>query len=366
MIRLALKNICNSLKSHRKIYIILVVSQLLSILSIYFVYGIYFNYTEKLNDLDIDRKNIATRYENCDASLARTFLDEIFTELEANMDYVFIGLQSEGEMRAMSYVTYSNGLYGSWNSDEEIFHQGNDTGITDEDEQEGRKVVFSYRNGIDKIGGTIIYNGEEYEVVGLGIRESDDIVIPFSACPDDTGVWTMYFFFKDIPTTREYHSLAEILKKNLGDKLVYIDEFERIDNERTIAYRTIIAISGAIGIMSALNTCILFGYILSRRTKLMAVYGITGATDRKRIFINEIEILIVSAMSGTVGFLLFRYIFQGMMSGTYEYTEYIYSLKSYGIMTGIYEICILMFTSILLSLFNRGRLTDIVRRAEND
>ncbi len=363
MIKLAFKNICNSMKSHRKIYILLIVSQLFSVISMFFVYGIYGNYTEKMHDLDINKKGILARYDDTDAALVKKCMDEIMPEIGEKLDYVYIGLYEEN-FNAASYVKYKNGDYAVWYS----YAAENELNIgrllTDEDERESRMTAYSYRAYTDTVGEMVSIGGKEFEIVGVAKEDVNLIMIPFNSCPDDTEVFIMKFFFKNIPTTRDYYTITDSLRENMGDKLVYIDEFDGIPEEKVIAYRTIIVISVIIGIMSALNTCVLFGYILSRRTKLMAVYGIIGATDAKRILINETEVLFISIASVITGYALFRGIFQNILADFYEYTDLIYNVKSYGIMAGIYESCIIVFTLILLNLFNRSRLTVILRRAE--
>lgn len=44
-----------------------------------------------------------------------------------------------------------------------------------------------------------------------------------------------------------------------------MDEFDIKNNDELTSYRTIIAISVSIGIISALNTCLMYGYIVSQR-----------------------------------------------------------------------------------------------------
>ena len=86
MIKLALKNILNSFKSIRKIYILLIISQLFSIVSIFFVYGIYGSYQSKLQELDIDKRNVGTYYEDVDAGTFKACLLSVMDQIEDNLE----------------------------------------------------------------------------------------------------------------------------------------------------------------------------------------------------------------------------------------------------------------------------------------
>ena len=145
-----------------------------------------------------------------------------------------------------------------------------------------------------------------------------------------------------------------------------MDEFDIKNNDELTSYRTIIAISVSIGIISALNTCLMYGYIVSQRKKQMVVYGIIGATGIRRFAISESEMLVFSVTTSLVGVALFRTIFQSIVLKVYDNSSEIYTVKMYVFMTILYIMCILIFTSVLLTVMNRDKLADMLRRTEND
>ena len=161
-----------------------------------------------------------------------------------------------------------------------------------------------------------------------------------------------------------YNAIKKMVTGNFSNYTM--DEFDIKNNDELTSYRTIIAISVSIGIISALNTCLMYGYIISQRRKQMVVYGIIGAARIRRFAISESEMLVFSVTTSLVGVVLFRTIFQSIVLKVYDNSSEIYTVKMYVFMTILYIMCILIFTSVLLAVMNRDKLADMLRRTEND
>lgn len=364
IITLVLKNIKNSFQSFRKIYLLLIVSQLISVISIFFVYGVYTSYSAKMQELDVNSYTIGTVFDEGDIGMLKECLPEIMEQMGRKVDYLFISATTEEQLICM-YTEYHSGSYtvADTVSKNDILVSGRQ--LSHEDEKNESKVIYSMGGEKHKVGDKIDIAGVEFEVVGVDGKKARSIMIPFSSCPDDVSLWQLIFNFEQLPTEKEYKVIKNKLESVFGDR-VTIDEFQLKDQETIISYRTTIIISIAIGLISALNTCLLYGYIISQRQKQMAIYGIVGASKGLRLMMNELEIMLVDIAVVIMGYVIFRFGLQDMITRIYESSVELYSINAYLIMMVMYVICIFVFTIFLLMVMNRDKLTDMLRRTKND
>lgn len=364
IITLIFKSIKSSFQRFRKIYLLLIVSQFISIISIFFVYGIYTSYSAKMQELDIDSYTIGASFDkSCDVGTLKGCLPEIMEQIGRKVDYLFISATTE-ELLICMYTEYHSGNYtlADTVSKNDILASGRL--LTHEDEINNNKVIYSMGGEPYKVGDRITIADIEFEVVGVDEKRARSIIIPFSSCPDEVSLWQVSFCFERLPTQKDYDAIKDTFKTVFGEKAT-LDEFQLKDQEIIISYRTTMMISIAIGLVSALNTCLLYGYIISQRQKQMVIYGIVGASKGLRLMMNEVEIMLVNIIVVIMGFLIFRFGFQDIITMVYESSVELYSMKAYLIMMVIYVTCIFAFTTLLLAIMNRDKLTDMLRRAKN-
>ena len=363
-IRLIKNNIFNAFTSFRKVTFLLVISQLASIISIFFLYGIYGSYSAKMQELDIDSYFIHTYYEKGNIGELKACLPDILKEINHKLDYMFISGVSD-EMMISMYTQYEEGKYLMAKS-----LKGADTvlegrGLTDEDAINESKVVYSMTADGVAVGELITISGVEYEIVGIDKKALHGVQMPFSSCHDEVELFILSFGFKKLPTQSDYILIKDTLSQAFPEGFS-IDEFQIKDKEEIISYRTIIIIAISIGIVSALNTCLIYRYIIEQRRKQMAVYGVAGATKGQNLIINEVEIMAVSGTTTLIGFAIFKFGLEKMFDIIYENSVKLYSPVAYLVMILIYMSCIFVFTILLLYIINRDKLVDMLRRARND
>lgn len=364
ILELVIKNIKNSFGNFRKIYVLLIVSQLISIVSIFFVYGIYGSFSAKIQELDIESYVIMADFEESSIGELKGCLSDIMNEIGSKVDYIFVSGASDNKMLSM-YTEYYGGKYtlSEVAFINNVLQEGRT--LTYEDAINESKVVYSQFSDEHKTGDILNIAGTEFEIVGVDKRGVDDLIIPFNSCPDLVRLSLVCFSFKELPSEKDYYAIKDVLEENFGYRLT-IDEFEIMDQEEIISYRTIIIISIAIGVLSALSTCLLYGYIITQRRKQMVVCGLVGATKWMRLMINELEIMLVNIAVVIIGFVIFKFGLQEMITGIYENSVELYSTNAYLIMSLIYITCIFVFITILLHILNRETLTDMLRRTKND
>ena len=363
-IRIIKNNIINAFTSFRKVSFLLVISQLASVISIFFLYGIYGSYSAKMQELESESYSIYADFTAGKIGELKACLPDILGEINHKLDYMFVAGVDNRLMISM-YTQYEDGNYllaESLKGNADVLEG---RALTYEDAINGSKVVYSMAADGPAVGEFVTIAGIEYEIVGVDKKPLHGMEMPFSSCPDNVELFMITFNFKRLPTQSDYNLIKNTLYETFGDAL-NIDEFQIKDKEEIISYRTIILIAVSIGVVSALNTCLLYRYIIEQRRKQMAVYGVVGATKGQRLLINEAEVMVVSVITAMAGLLIFKLGLENILGIIYENSVKLYSVTAYFAMVGIYLSCIFIFTTLLLCVINRDKLVDMLRRARND
>lgn len=362
VIKLALKNIKNSIVEFSREYSLLIVSQLVAVISIFFAYGIFGSYSAKMQEIDIDSYNFGATVEVGKVGQLRESLPEMLEGMQDRLDYVFIG-GFQDDMRVSMYFEYDNGEYKSADTTNKNAPVDEGRNISDKDLRDGSNVVCISGDIEGMIGYTVDIGDTGFQVIGRRNIGANYLEIPFTAESDDLELFVISLIFEQLPKQSDYIMFRDTIEGLFGDEVI-VDEFKLKDADEIISMKSIIVISVAIGIVSALNTCLIYGYIISRRKKQMAVYGIIGAAKGIRLLINEVEIMLVSASIVVIGFIVYRFGIEKKIVEVYASSVSVYGFKSYFIMIMLYMICIFVATYIMLNLVTSRRLTDMLRRAK--
>lgn len=361
IINLVIKNIKNSILEFRKVYVLMLISQFVAVICIFFSYGIYGNYSAKMQELNIDSYSIGTSFEDTKVASIKECLPQLLNEFDYKLDYVFVG-GFWNDTPVSMHFEYHNGMYDVSKTVQDNTRLESGRVISTEDMIYGLNVVYTHRGEMDEVGDTICISNVDFEVIGVDELAPGNLSIPFTASNNDIKVFTVMFNFKELPTQNDYLMIKHTFEEKFGEKAL-VDEFEIRDEEELISIKSIIIISIAIGIISALNTCLIYSYIIKKRRKQMAVYGIIGASKGLRLAINELEIIIVSLVIEITGFLLYRCMLQKIITDIYDTNVSLYSFKSYGIMMLIYFICIFSITFVVLKIMNKKKLVKMLRQS---
>lgn len=366
MISLAFKNFKNSFARNKSIYTLLIVSQLVGVMIIFFVYGIYTGYNASLQEIDIDSKQLYAQFDGVEDSYLdelRPIMDELYKPFEKYVDYTFLGL-SYNEGMLSTYYEYREGEYHIASS---LLDNGksdeNGRYFDDSEYVKGDKVLF----GSDReVGEYLDINGEKFLVVGNWEDKNLNRVIevPVSAAPGDTNLYVLVINFERLPRQAEYNHFKETLEATFGDR-VNVREFDVKDMEQLISINSIITISVIIGVLVALDTVLIYSYIISKRRKDMAIFGIVGAKRRQRFLINQIEIMALSVIVAVLGYVIFRFGFQDFVVEFCDISVELYNDKVYGIMMIGYIVSVFVITYIATFINTRKNIVRMLRGYKN-
>ena len=363
-------NIKNSINGYKKMYILLVVSQILTSILLFFVYGIFGSYSAQKQEVDIDSYSIDASL-NGDVTIKqlRDCFIGILEENQENLDWFYVGaFDDERNISVGIRSEYYDGKYLLSNyvyGDREL-RAGrwlNSKELTD-----GDKVVMGTNAG--KVGDTIIIGDEEYEIIGIPAASATEdmadvtgwayIEMSLIACPDNIRPYSVSMKFNKLPTYTEYKVFKDGLEATFGNN-VEVSEFNVKNEEELIAINSIIVISVIIGINAALDTSLIYGYIMKKRKRQMVVFGINGATKIRRIIINELEIVFVSIVTTLIGFVFFKLMIEHNMMKIYGNSVPVYNMKVYGILMGVFVLTIVIFTLVITLCNTKKNLIDARR-----
>ena len=365
MISLAFKNFINSFTKNRSIYTLLIVSQLVGVLIIFFVYGIYTGYSASLQEMDADSMELYADFDAEEDSVLdelRDIMEELYKPFEKYVDYTFLGIADSKGMLC-TYYEYREGKYHIASSLMENRKTDENGRYFDDSEYvRGDKVVF----GSDKeVGEYLDINGEEFLVVGNNEEHSSHMIeVPVTSAPGDTNLYVLIINFDRLPRQAEYNHFKETLEGTFGNR-VNVRGFDIKDMEQLISINSIITISVIIGVLVAVDTVLIYSYIISKRRRDMAIFGIVGAKRRQRFLVNQIEIMGLSTVVAVIGYVIFRCGIQDFVVEFCDISVELYNDKVYGIMMIGYIVCVFTITYIASFVNTRKNILRMLRGYKN-
>lgn len=146
------------------------------------------------------------------------------------------------------------------------------------------------------------------------------------------------------------------LKKAFSEVLtcnVNFPPIDTIDMTEIKFYNSVIFMSVAVAIASAINLAMLFRYIIRSRAKQTAIFMLCGCTSNKirRMYIAEIGMISVTIY--VIFALVFNYALLPKLTLFFEYIKVAYNFRVYMTIFGIYIISIYLFLNIVILFTNK-------------
>lgn len=359
---LVLQNIKSSFKAYRGIYTLLILAQLVAVIILFLVYGIIVSYDvakeeQKMETLHIDAMFI----EKVPTIELVEILPSILDEIGEGFDFVFTGARYKDTDIGLTF--HEEYFDGKFNLSKTVFYEGKlkeGRYITEEEMNNGSRVMLGANVG--EVGDTYIIGDEKYEIVGVlnGFFDEKEIFIPLSSCDEGFTTGHIGLIYKRYPTKSDYDTFVSVLKSHYGDNVEF-SEFEPMNVDDIVVYNSIIALAFAIGVIAALDTILVYNYLMKKRKKQMAVFSIEGATRMQQVLINEIEVVIITVITAVLGVVIFRVAIENVLIEVYEISISIFSPKVYGIMLLAYVGCIIAGTLIITVINTRKKAIEIRR-----
>lgn len=232
----------------------------------------------------------------------------------------------EEYLSGQKLAVVSVGMLGTKAHLEDDGKSSGDTSMTTEATQLNLEGVESF------LGATIELLGETYAIIGIG---DGSTMLSYYAVSDDALSRGIVFLYQSPPTIKQYNAIKTKFESVFGINAVF-PELQFPDAEEQRFLNTVILSSLIITLLTAVDLAILFKYLLDTRRKTLAVLRLHGCTttQSRRLYIGEVMIISVPLfLLCTVGF---HFLILPRLAEVFPYILSVYTMRTYGIMFGIY------------------------------
>lgn len=352
---LSMKNICKLIRDKNYVFGILTVSQILAVIIICFVYGIFTSYQVSKEELNINSYNLNVYFTDEEEETVgdlRESMPRILEQIQDRLAFFFLNAKGDGNF-ILVHSSYTNRKYGFPEKVKNNISIKDGRFFLEEELEKGAPVIVARNFGT--VGEIYTLFGKEFEIIGLGKfpyeEELNEIEIGYLACPNEVELIQMTFQFEELPTQTDYLTIKNTMTEVFGDRVSF-DEFEVKDVEAIITINSVMTYSVIVSIAIALDTCLLYGYLLYRRKKQTAVYALAGAKKHTILVMNLFEIMLVSITTLFIGLVVFHSWIESIVLNMFDNEIKIYTPVIYGKLSGIYIGIIFGFTLILTIIFS--------------
>ena len=195
-------------------------------------------------------------------------------------------------------------------------------------------------------------NIDDVESVTSGNTVQEEFQVPFKTLGDNCTISSISFLDDNALDTESFFKLkkafCEVLTCNVN-----FPPIDTIDMAEIKFYNSVIFMSVAVAIASAINLAMLFRYIIRSRAKQTAIFMLCGCTSNKirRMYIAEIGMISVTIY--VIFALVFNYALLPKLTLFFEYIKVAYNFRVYMTIFGIYIISIYLFLNIVILFTNK-------------
>ena len=314
---MVLQNWVSFLKKQKGLFAILMVSQIVSLVCILFVFGVFQNNLYELSaNVDTKFLNASFRKSTVTREQLTKVIKTLTDDYDFSIDYIYIDASVKGsDMSYQDRVQYKDGVFSY--SDRVL---ENVKGSLDGEMaqpvhyKKAEKVVVISPNIKKDIGQTIALDGETFSVE-----------------------LTM------LPTRSQYDDFCQELKAIGGE----CDDFYIQNNADRKKEYSMIGISVLLALLAGGNMYMIYRYIFRKRRIQLAVYSLCGCSKRtaRRMFFAEILLNMVIVL--VVGVLTFRFLVYPLAKNWFAYLFMIYGIREYVMICAIFIFVVLLIGYLL-------------------
>lgn len=358
--KLIIKNWLDFIKNHTFLFVIMFLAQLVSILCIYFVYGVFQNNMYVLMEGDSEFRTMRASFDDKSEEVpVQKLIQKMSDEWGFEFDLIYLSAKGEKDTVFEDRIQYKDGKI-EYSDTVKKNVEGEITGNFASTEQyaKGEKVVVANSGSAEELGDFIVLNGEEYKIIGKNDANAEwEYEIPFTAFPKTSIFKDFSIILTDFPTREDYEKFSELMREYGGK----VDDFVIANNEDVKKQYSLIVVSILLALLSAGNLYIVYCYIFKQRKNQMVVCRLSGCSRGYARFMFFWEILINTIVSIILGLLLYILCLYPILTNWYEYLYKIYGVKEYILLTSIYFIITILFGWLISNKMSKLTLADFKR-----
>lgn len=358
-----LKNWIDFIRKHTSIFIILLVSQILALLCIFFVFGVFQNNLYEINDYD-DTRSLNTSIKKADITSKQ--LDEFFRAMvndSDNVDYFYVTAQSKsGKYSYIDHAQLKNGKYGFSDTVYSYMKYGIDGFYyTNEDYVNKNKVLVSTEDRLKKYGDEVKLEGDTYKIVATNsfCGDIDTFYVPYTSFPKKCVWQNLSFGLTSLPTRKQYELFRSYVKKLGGEP----DDFYVANNQDLKQKYSMLVVSAILAFLAACNMYMIYSYIFRKRRKNLGVFLLCGCSKKRARMMYFMEILCNMICVVVVSIGIFRFLLYPQMLSWFRYVDRVYGVGEYGCIIGIFLMITFIFGYLLSCSVTRKSILQF-RRGE--
>lgn len=354
---LIILNIKKLIKEQRIFLSVLIISQIIACLAVFFAIAAIANTRNEQNEIDI-----RTMY-------FEAYSVGVTTDNSGNSDYSRCDNIAEFQEKAerilsaipQDMISYTR-IGGVISEDVHVrytaVHKAGDGFVfTQEQLNSGEPVAAISKEGFfsDKNTGDIItLGGTEYTIVAKG-NYVGDVTIPLKNIPQDFIASSFRVELTSVPTSELVNEINELMNMLFPEANIQTPE---IPDLMTIQFnRTMIIASLFIIMIVALNLSYCYCYLFIKRKKMISSYVICGCSDRTAINLMIGESVIISLFCFIIALFAMELVSPHLIA-IYPAAENLYNYRLYLIVGSAYTGLIVLILNIMF--------TSLLKKSAND
>ena len=303
------------------LYLLIIISQIVSVLCIFFAFGLILNaYTSFENDEISERyfsleftdrynESLTDTQQHYSGSVTYEEFYEKFKEIREilgdNLEEVLVRskLELDGKAYDVASFYYDPG-YG---------HNNYDIAINP-------KSLSGYN-----IGDTLVIGGKKYNIVKTG-KASTISFLNYEDTPSEAMVYEFYFVTKE-PLVYDVYKEVENKIQELYDYF----NFDKPETPRLLDIQmnnTQITMSAVLIVIVVLNCSLCYMFLYESRKKIFAIYRICGAREEYCMLICITEVIVYMVISFATAFLIFDKLLENIVIDFYPKAVFAYTTEN--------------------------------------
>ena len=373
---MVLLNLRKFIKNHFFLFVLLMVTQILSVVLILLMFGIYQNNLYEEGKAKSSRQDIEIVLMDMTKEENGRFLDRIKTEfptaasgMNNKLEYFWmVGLlyrkdhdfdfssginYSEGEEMHIirAFAAIKDGKYisegyhlqervreGKWFSEETL-------------NSDKKECIISYSMTPEQEG-IIHIDGQSYEIIGIegNVYSPEDVIeVTVNGFPESVELMVIGFHYNRQLLKSEFNKEVAYLREVFDGFDLQFDDYASVSLEQKATRKSMMLLSLLMGAVSAVVVCLIYLYIQKERRRNVAIYEIAGCTKKKAVVIYLSEMIIILTVNTLAGMLIFKTFVFGKICTVYEFSESVYNKGNILMLIGSFYILVL--ASMLIMIF---------------